>query len=121
MAIVALHLDKHLLAIIDAFVENAGAQPDLNFVCESMDPPVFLCLQQYSESVALRERMCEIGFNLEHEIQYNFYVLEKSESDIVMEMVTVLPWAIDQPKLFRSAVIAVLIKSNGAYEISTFG
>ena len=118
MAIVALHQDKHLLAIIDAFMENEATQPDLNFICESMDPPVFLCLQQYPESVALIKRMCEIGFNLEHEIQYNFYVPEESESDIVVETVTVLPWAVDQPELFRSAVIAVLIESNGAYKIS---
>ena len=114
MAIVSLHQDKHLLSIIDTFMENEAVRPDLNFVCESMDSPLFLCLQQYPESVALLERMCEIGFNLEHEIEYNIYIPEESKSEIVVEMVTVLAWAIDQPESFGSAIVAVLIKSKGA-------
>jgi hypothetical protein len=112
MAIAAQHEEKILFALFDAFMENP-VKPDPNFVYPGMDMPLLLCLQLYPESATIAKRMCDIGCNLEAEIQCEVYDDEIQDSEIV----TPLAWALFQPdNMINVDVIKTLLEEKGKCE-----
>jgi hypothetical protein len=109
-AITAGHDEKVLLQLIDIFMNNKGAKPDVKIAPNGYQPPLLACLAAYPQSVSLVKRLAEIGCDLEAQIEYWPY----DDEDLEGEMVTVLSWALSQPdKRIASPVIEELITAKG--------
>jgi ankyrin repeat protein len=112
IAIASQHDEQRLIALINVLMQNS-VKPDVNFVYPSMDSPLILCLQLYPESPTLVQLMCDIGCNLETEIQCEVYDDEIKEP----ETVTPLAWALFQPdNMISIDVITALLNSKGKFQ-----
>jgi hypothetical protein len=109
-AITAGHDEKVLLELIDVFMKNKGAKPDVKVAPNGYQPPIFACLAAYPQSAALVKRLAKIGCDLEAQIEYWPY----DDEDLESENVTVLSWALSQPeKRIASPVIEELVAAKG--------
>lgn len=78
---ISQHDKQHLLNIIDAMMKNEAAIPDVNLIYPGMDPPIFLVLQVYPQTSEITKRLCEIGCNLEAQVQCQAYGDEDQEPE----------------------------------------
>jgi len=109
-AITAGHDEKVLLSLIDVFMNNKGAKPDVKITPEGYQPPIFACLAAYPESSKLVKRLAEIGCDIESQIESFIY----DDEEQAAENVTALVWALCQPeKRISSEAIVALLDSKG--------
>jgi hypothetical protein len=111
-AITAGHDEIALLELIDIFMNNKSAKPDVKVAPNGYQPPLFACLAAYPQSAKLVKRLIQIGCDLEAQIEYWPY----DDEDLEGENVTVLGWALSQPeKRIASAVIEEIITAKGKF------
>jgi hypothetical protein len=111
-AITAGHDEIALLELIDIFMNNKSAKPDVKVAPNGYQPPLFACLAAYPQSANLVKRLIQIGCDLEAQIEYWPY----DDEDLEGENVTVLGWALSQPeKRIASAVIEEIIAAKGRF------
>jgi ankyrin repeat protein len=109
-AITTGHDENVLLSLIDVFMNNKGAKPDIKTPPEGYQPPIFACLAAHPQSAKLVKRLAEIECDLEAQIESFTYDDEELEA----ENVTALAWALCQPEnRISSAAIEALIDANG--------
>jgi hypothetical protein len=108
-AAVASNLEEaHLCSLMDVFMENR-VKPDPNFVYPSMEGPLILSLQWYPQSVAVAQRICALGCNLEAPVSWQVYADALQEAEVG----TALIWALFQSdRMISTAVIQVLLEAK---------
>ncbi|KAH7382813.1 hypothetical protein BKA64DRAFT_582928 [Cadophora sp. MPI-SDFR-AT-0126] len=99
--------DSTCLAVIQAFAERAADDlyPDYMHP-EIPEPPVFLCLQHYANSLSVLEATLDAGFNVDQAMS--------SENGNF----TALFWALSEGSRFRDHIIECLISRGGEFDLS---
>ena len=107
----ASHEASRFSAVLNAFMQNAEAKPDLNFVAPGKDPLFFIVLNSYPESPEVIKNLCDFGVDLGASVACGVY---DDDGTLGPDKVPALPWALVQPgNLISDAVIAELINAGG--------